>query len=54
MPPGYIWAHEEELDSWFSELKRRRAEKYGSSGDSDGDQEAPMMDNQLAEGMRGR
>lgn len=42
-PPKTIWLDEEQLSDWFTEVKRRRKEKYGGDSDGGGAIEDPVQ-----------
>lgn len=50
-PPEWMWAFEDELESWFEEVEAARERKYGG-GREDADEEVPMMSNELAAAAR--
>lgn len=43
-----MWPLNHELNDWFDHVNAEREKKYGGSGGSDGDEEVPMMSNELA------
>jgi hypothetical protein len=47
-PPEWMWALDDELEEWFSELEVKRENRYGGGNDYT----PPMMTNQLAKGRR--
>jgi hypothetical protein len=51
MPPEWMWPFDEELESWFEDVERKRKERYGNRGD-DADSSGPMTENEYAKGMR--
>jgi hypothetical protein len=51
-PPEWMWALDDELETWFEEVEENRKEKYGLK-DSD-DTVVPMMQNQLTLGRNRR
>lgn len=54
MPPSWMWHLDHELEPWFEEVRRNRESRYGGGRDDAGDEEAPMMANELAAEMRRR
>jgi hypothetical protein len=52
MPPQWMWAFDDELELWFEDVEAKREAKYG--GGSSGDEQAPMMGNELSAGRRRR
>jgi len=53
-PPEWMWPYESQLTPWFEEVESNRKQKYnGDSGSSSGgDEEVPLMDNELARDRR--
>lgn len=50
MPPAWMWPLPDVLEEWFDEVAARHKARYG--GDSDRDEDVPMMQNDLAAGRR--
>ncbi len=50
MPPQWLWVVEDELETWFEDVDRKRKEKYGSPAEDT--EESEMMSNTLARGKR--
>lgn len=49
MPPRWMWAFGDELEIWFEDVDTQRKERFGSAS-AGGDEETPMMRNELARG----
>jgi hypothetical protein len=48
-PPEWMWPFEDELEIWFEDVQRARADKHSGGGGSD-DVAVPLMGNELATG----
>lgn len=54
MPPNWMWPFDDELEIWFENVDRERAEKYGGSSSSSDVESTEMMGNELARERFGR
>lgn len=53
MPPEWMWAHEDALETHLNRVIEDRKSKYGLSSSGDSDETPGMVQNELAKG-RGR
>lgn len=51
IPPKWMWCFEEELEIWFEEVDQQRKARFGG-GESRGDENVPMMQNEMTKGRR--
>ena len=51
-PPRWMWAFDDELSTWFDEVRRKQKERYGGKDSDSGD--GGQWDTNLAAAGRGR
>ena len=54
IPPEWMWSLDDELETWFDDVKEARKEKWGGGRGRERDREVPMMQNELARNRRRR
>ena len=54
MPPEWMWPFEDEIKDWFDQVQAARKNGWDPPGRTDGDEERPMAQNELARNLRGR
>lgn len=52
VPPSWMWALEDELETWFEEVSRKRKERFGGSARDDEEIDGPSMQNEFAQDRR--